>query len=608
MRKNMNTRKSLNNRQLKSKRSKIRNYKGGNQTQIHILYVLGTKNQQNQLQVVAMSKSIRNLHMFAKDLPENLLYPDSRNQAILESSMAIDTIELNNLNTSHNWQHVSLQEIDSKISSGIYDGSIEDIAEVLLYYTLDRSSPITGVVGAVYSNDVPGSDGQMMTEFGNFSDALSLLNNYEPMELKVDVLDHKLSVNSPSKALRERLDSGKATIKSLKSDGYKIDKFKNIGISPLELYNGGYTLEELLLYYTIPELIEGGLSYKELRRDRKALQPYFKLLNLKPSDLIEQGYKNELKYYFNMKELYDSGMTVNEIKELYSPQRMDKLEWYTDDRYVLPALAKFLKPTQLRGDYVPEDISKYYTPKQLYEDGFSIKDLKTIYSENIIQKLSTFMTAQQIWDLAREIAAENDWYIYNKQKDNYRAVNRNPEVIQSDLINWFSREEILKLRLDKNLLDIVIKGKIPDITLGDLLLQYTDNIPELLKNEFTIEYLLETGLFSIDVLKPYIKLNQNLINLVSKRYKIPNLTLKDLILQYRDNIPELLKFFTPGYLFETGLFSYGELKPYIKEEHDKSSYLELTKDCKKNWKRQTNLDCKYIPDKGRVVNETERYP
>ena len=952
LRKNSDFLRSRNNRQGIVRRSKNGRIIGGNPNLIHVLYVLGNKNQTNHVQAIAMSKSIKNLHMFAKDLPDNLTYQDSRNQAILESNMAVDTIELNNPNTSHDWSNVSFKDIDTKISSGVY-GNLDDISETLLHYNLDKSSDITGVIGSVYSNEVPESDGQMMTEFGNFNDALTLLDNYEPMELKVNVLDHNISVDNVSREAQQHVDSdvskselsneapkssGKPTtlyvlyvlaqknnpnqvqlvaisqslknihkfasdlpenllypasksggifnefkqalennmvidtidytnrndshnwqkvnlgdidrmresgeyddnidpideitlyytldnsspipgvvdsininlfrdsdseielktefgnfrnaiellnnydpmdleidvadnnleikkiqapssscplnfdefnkrfigennvlkVEELRNSGcslnniiseeifmdvntsayikrqlieylglknalkmvglkgvvftiyhsrdrslgllgpveipskityrdlinerisvkdiitagypyikfpdflrggitpqeiiaagfpfrcfvdgcdmyrqyvspkllketggytakelyrfYKIKEllednaftlrelieshiplediiasgvkeldFKQIGLSPLELYKAGYGVKELLKSYTMPELIEGGLTFKELQKEISALRPYFNLLNLKVSDLIEQGYKDQLTYYFNVKELYDSGMTINEIKESYYPGKDKSAEFYSDDRWILPALAKFLKPKQLEEDYFFKELAKYYTPKQLYEDGYSIQELTNLYGEFIIQKLSTFMTAQQIWDAADEIAKDNNWYIDNKSKDILVAVNRNPEVIRNDLINWFSPEEISKINR-------------------------TNKLP----------------------------LDKNTIHSV-RTGKIPNVSLKDHILEYRDRIPELLKEFTPEYLFQTGLFSYGDLKPYIKGRKSKM-YLEATKDCKKNWKRQTNLDCKFIPDtfpnpgftinKGRTVNETERY-
>jgi hypothetical protein len=76
-----------------------------------------------------------------------------------------------------------------------------------------------------------------------------------------------------------------------------------------------------------------------------------------------------------------------------------------------------------------------------------------------------------------------------------------------------------------------------------------------------------------------------------------NISLKDLLMRYKDNIPELLTVTTPEFLFYTGLYTYRELKPWLKELTGKREELFRKRAdlCKKNWKRQTNLLCRYVP-------------
>lgn len=94
--------------------------------------------------------------------------------------MIIDTIEFNNSISNHSWQKVNLHDADN---------SVDNIDEILLHYTLDKSSNITGVIGAVYSNDVSEyNDGKIISEFGNFKDVLVLLDNYKPMTIDMEII------------------------------------------------------------------------------------------------------------------------------------------------------------------------------------------------------------------------------------------------------------------------------------------------------------------------------------------------------------------------------------------------------------------------------------
>ena len=208
--KKINNRKSKNNSQQIVRRSRNRKIRGGEPNLIHILYVLSNKNQTNQVQVIAISKSVKNLHMIAKDLPDNLRFPDSGKQGyinvfqnFLEHNMVIDTIELNNLSSTHSWQKVSFPDVNRLIENGSYGSSIDNFDETLLHYTLDKSSKITGVIGAVYSNEVDESDGQMTTDFGNFNDVIELLDNYEPTdkEFEIFIKENKLTIEKSDRVL-----------------------------------------------------------------------------------------------------------------------------------------------------------------------------------------------------------------------------------------------------------------------------------------------------------------------------------------------------------------------------------------------------------------------
>ena len=543
---------------------KSKKMRGGESTLIHVLYVLGKKDQPDQLQVVAMSKSIKNLHMFAKDLPDNLTYPESRSggifnefQKALESGMAIDTIELDNPNTSHNWRNVSLPDIDRQIENGVYDGSIEEIAEVLLYYTFDRSSPITGVVGAVYSNDVPGSDGQMMTEFGNFNNALTLLDNYEPMELKVDVLDHNLSVNSLSRDEQAPMDTKPNLSSEVPRSSGK----------PTKLY---------LLY---------ALSQKSNPNPVQlvAISQSLKNIHMIASDLPENLIYPESRtggIFNEFKQALENNMVIDTID--YT-NRNDSHNW---QKVNLGDIDRMKESGEYDGNIDQiDEITLYYT----LDNSSPIPGVVDSININLFR------------DSSNEIEIKTEFGNFDNALqllNNYDPMDLKIDVADN-LIVFFSPEEISKI----NKTNITTINKVN-----------TPNIPSVTNIDSNQKI---DNANSVSQLTNKLPLDKNTINLIIQG-KMPNVTLKELILQYRDRIPELLKEFTPEYLFETGLFSYGDLKPHIKGNYSKK-YLEVTKDCKKNWRRQTNLDCKFIPDTfpkpnnlyrsvGRVVNETERYP
>jgi len=555
---------SKNNRQQKAGCSRSRKIRGGNHNLIHILYVLGTKNQPYQLQVIAMSKSIKNLHMFAKDLPKNLLYRDTKNQSILKSSMAIDTIELDNPNTSHNWQNVNLQDVDRLIYNGDYDGSIEDIAEVL-YYTFDKSSPITGVVGAVYSTNVSGSDGQMMTELNiNFSKALSLLRFYDPIDFTVNVTDHNISLHK------------------VKSE--EVERFQIHILYVLGTKNQPYQLQVVAM----------SKSIKNLHMFAKDL----------PSKLSYPPSAYNYSFYRDPKTGYEVQNRYNKNQDiLMTNMAIDTIELNNSNtshnwQYVnLQDVDRLIK----NGDYDKRD---YF---EIDEKGYSR------FGRGLYYRLDKSSPITGVVGSVYTV----DWWINNTS----RYDDRDGEM-RTDFGNFDNAISLLK---NYDPIDLTVNVTEHNVSLEAAKPNQKIDATQSALTDHNV-YLEEwKSAQKIDATQSASKLSElqldnNTKKLVSQG-KISMAQLKDLILQYRDRIPELLKEFTPEYLFQTGLFSYGDLKPYIKEQYSKQ-YLELTKDCKKNWKRQTNLDCKFIPDtfpkyfttayisgnKGRVVNETERYP
>ena len=160
-----------------------------------------------------MSKSIKNLHLNAIDLSSNTEITSGKYsneiynefKQILDNNMVIDTIELDNPKTLHSWQKVSLEDINILLSNGTYgitDKGIpiqDDIDEIPLYYTYDRSSTITGVIDAVYKDEHNSEfDGKIMLDEQRIGTSLESLGLYEPIDYDLVLVDNNLSIKSVS--------------------------------------------------------------------------------------------------------------------------------------------------------------------------------------------------------------------------------------------------------------------------------------------------------------------------------------------------------------------------------------------------------------------------
>jgi len=656
LRKNSNTLKSRNNRQQKTakgRRSINRKIRGGNPNLIYILYVLGNKTQTNQLQVIAMSKSVKNLHMFAMDLPDNLLYSNSESQDILQKNMLIDTMELDNSSSTHSWQTVSLPDIDKLIKSGVYDRKLEDISEILLHYTIDKSSKITGLVGAVYSNEVSESDGNMMTEFGNFSNALELLDNYEPLDIELEILikENKLSIEKKKKEFNIR----DIDLKTLSFDEYlnKTEKIYKDTLTP-ETWETEWRKDILtpLVYraYDLNDILKKCNELNLWSSFNRSLNYYGIHRIIYDQSSVK---KNPLFYYIEILRSYK----LNEpVKELLNDNEF-LLNQFKIDRITLKQFIDYYKDKNIKNylkslnysirDYKNRGISlrdiirvtepgKYsISPRELIELGFTLNDLvETNFFEFSRLKDAGFsiMELRKVGYTIKDYMNEN---LYLEDKDYTALIQAGytakefleyPHALLGSLKKYFTLKE---LRNAGCTIKYYMRGK------------HTDNIqdndyPELIQAEYTADEFLKSGRASLSELKKYFTLEQ----LLQSKQFLLNYSMKDLKYHYsceelskifkldelvdvcsivelsnayeindlikRFSLEQLTTVYSLDQIFASGKYKYDDIKQFNKGDNKKLD--NLLKECKKNMMRKTNLDCIYDPDKKIATNPTERYP
>jgi hypothetical protein len=639
---------------------------------LHILYVLSTKKSNNQIQLVAMSKSLSNIQLFAMDLLNNLRFDNKiESQKIFENNIVIDTIQLDTKYTSHSWQKLSLEDINKRIRKA------DNIDEIPLYYNFNKSSTITGVIDAVYTDEPRKFDNNILSEFGNFNEALKVLNDnehYVPLDMELIVVDNKLSIrvvneleprsylsispcpislndlrykqsqwseiNKNGCRVIDLLNQGKIPLEYILNKNNERDKLDTTMLQGLELRQliskDGFPLKQLANHYTLDELKKETFGFD----DQQELNDNFNIV----FDVytMDQLYKSGYTFKF----LYDRGATPAQLATI----NIGLFNYLNElDKIKIIELDKL-------------DKTDVITPK-LIKENFNFNDIINTSQKLIFPKLFIEIIKLYGYRSALKLIKDNG-NIHPKKlisDYNYRIKDLLEEYSVIELWNNGIRDidqlkEIIKINPDAIILLKENTSIAPKILISD----YNYKIEDLL-NLYSVVELWAHGIRDIDALisarakldeliklkdldiKEYIQIcmkSDFKIKLEELKSKfsiidifntIPNenisyISLIDLINSYRDNIPELLKVTTPEYLFATGLFTYGDLKHWIKNDktgdHNKK-FKKLSKECKKNlFRRQTNLDCKYIPEnfpnpldnkwskniKGKAINETIRYP
>ena len=598
--KKINNRKSKNNTLQRVRCSRNGKIRGGNQNLINILYVLGQKNQPNQLQVIAMSKSIKNLHMFAKDLPGNLTFPVSKNEGkfnefkkALENNMVIDTIELNNSSTIHNWQKVSLSDIQRLIEEDNY--SNDNIDDALLHYTIDKSSQITGVLGAIYSNEVPDSDGQMMTEFGNFYDALVLLDNYEPLDTELEpfIEENKLSIKISDRVLIEKKRKERhAYLEQIPITAYQLCQkgnckdtifklinthnipWKDILDSPMTGYNMklyGFDPYTIIFLFSqnvkLIDFLKKGFNIDEINQDTPNMY----------------GYKKEKRYKFSPEDLKDaiinSNLSVSEImnKISYSvynysmplsylyengatPDEVFKYSGY-DYRIVLFNEKLSFDEYVDRMDKLCENAYRRDLWKTQWYNTIINNDIFKVYHLNDILKKCKELNLWSTWkSLFHHYYLGRDSYNITTTIEDQLNIEKKPLIYFIDILKYYKlHDELKSLLLSREF--IIIQLKSGNVSLLEIIngYEYLKNNLDSKLNYSDEKRILEDIKYSLRIILEDEELNYSATDFKNNGISLYN------VLKYIDNND--YKKYRPSKILEKG---------YTLEELVKSKYFSYS--------------------------------
>ena len=601
-------RNSKKNIKKNSKRSRNKKMKAGEPTKIHILYVLGYKDGENQIHMITMSKSIKNLHLSAIDIVENLDFDKIEFKQIFENNMVIDTIELDNANTSHSWQKVSFIEIHRLVENKEYSKIIDQFDEMLLHYVFDKKSIITGVIGAVYSNEVDSNDGKITTD--NIDNSIELFNMYNPIDSQLDVIENNLSIsNITADDPRVQTDKEQKVVPAKVKSAYSP--------CPKDLLDSRYSwknwsdVEEAGCY--VKDLIdEGKIPYRFIHNTNGArrLMPYAstfldgltrcRILNaINPQEVLNDG---KWKFFLDdYKDCNEENKSRNLIKYLI------------ENGITIPIL--------LEHNYdVPYLLENGITLKQIIDSGVPIRSLLYTYEVNLSEIINIGLSLEQILKNGFTISELKE--ILQLYPDALVLIKKNGKITLKELIKdlGYKLKDLIGVYSVQELWDNGIRDFDALISAG----VYKPGLLALkgltIKEYTDLNKKLDNRKISLSELINKFPLSETFYWIADGN--IENISLRDLIVAYKNNIPELITVAKPEFLFATGLFTYGQLKQWLKNDitgkHNKE-FLNLAKKCNKSffW-RETNLDCKYQPDtfprpfqplpSGKAVNHTERYP
>ena len=411
-----------------SKKSRNKKMKAGREpTKIHILYVLGKKDGENQIQMITISKSIKNLHLLALDVPENLRFDKIDFQKIFDDNMFIDTIELDNANSSHSWQKVSFTEIHRLKETGEYGDNIDEFDEMSLYYVFDKKSTITGVIGAIYSNEVDSNDG---VKTDNLDNAIELLDMYNPIDSELDVLENNLSIrNITVDAPRVQTDKEQKVVQTDKDVPAKGKSA--VSPCPKDLLDSRY------LSKNWSDVEEAGCSVKDLIDEGKI--PYRFIHNTNGARRLiphDSTFLNGLRRCrilnaINPQEVLNDGkweFSLNDYKHCNEENKSRNLiKYLIENGITIPIL--------LEKDYsVPYLLESGITLKEIIDSGVPIRSLIYTYGVNLSEIRNIGLSLEQLL---------NSGFTISELKDSFSIGEFKKIPIRLiELLKYFSLKEL----------------------------------------------------------------------------------------------------------------------------------------------------------------------
>lgn len=385
------------------------------------------------------------------------------------------------------------------------------------------------------------------------------------------------------------------TVEDLK-DIYTAQELKDSGLSydSLKKY---FKIEDLKNIYTLEEFKKIGLSYNTLLGQfNYKIKDFQELIGKTPSQLFDLNIDiKTLSNFFTIDELYNDGISLKHLDGVYSRDTIRAIKGMN--------LSKFIEafPDQLEENF--EFIPRHFSFDEYYPTLLKLNKKDTLVniflkwypslsdvikeSRNTltvkdfinldfgINMLKKHYTLQEIWDGIPKSTFEEILYsIHDLKNNNFKLedIFKLDGLTIEHYVNYILLYSYngLKISLDKLLEIFKLKDVYDWINNGSIVYTKNSRVGYFEGKPIIIENLKEDTV---------------------------NISLKDLLMLYKDKIPELLTVTTPEFLFYTGLYTYGELKPWLKELTGKREELFRKRAdlCKKNWKRQTNLLCRYVP-------------
>jgi hypothetical protein len=680
--------------------------KGGEPTEIHILYSLANySDSRNHIEMLAMSPSLQNLLLIAKDIVEKIDYPmwehgkklnkkDTKFKTVLQNNMVIDTIIIDTENPTHKWQTVNLDSLENT--------QLPILPEIVLYYRYDqsyqnqvsnpaeckipskldqidmyvrektgdeifcfntksanntndlkivvgRTAPkiIKGVIKSLYTynKDYKSSDfdGNMKTENSEgdtVETATSKLYLYNPIPMKLEITDDgQLSLNLADNLMPDIISFLVKHNLFVDDDDNGTDLSKSTVLN--QIVRSGYNAQYLIDY--VSTVFRFDCETGKYRLD------YNQGIHIVYSDI--KGNTQTFETYFMMRFLrfFYEKYPLEELIKTVPLFRLINIPYYlgTGKGYG-PTTIKFLKEY-----FLEKNIN--ITPDQLLKNGLTIPQIR-----------GTYTLAELTKSIPLNILLTNGITYFALEKAGIKTIPLHKiglTVLQlkdanfplKDLISaGYSIKDLLEAKFSYlNLLydgglsidDLLKAGiSINDLISGgvkiDTLLKSGVSLDDLISADVPLKTLLESGVPLDKILEIHApskseyddagikpielkKLGLTALQLHTIGYSIKDLisagySIQDLrtagisIADLKTNGITVQELFSAGFpldtIFKTGLYTYSDIKEIYKANVNKYPDLDkVIQLCSKNLLRQTNLECKYNPSNGGVIETTKVY-
>ena len=699
------------------RRSSKKILKGGEPTEIHILYSLANySDSRNHIEMLAMSPSLQNLLLIAKDIFEHIDYPmwepnyefvdgkkitrGNRFQNVLQNNMVIDTIIIDTENPTHKWQTVNLDNLENTqltilpeiLLSYRYDQSYQNQVsnqaeckipsksdqidmyvrektgdEIFCFNTkstnntndlkivVGRTAPkiIKGVIKSLYTYDANNKsihfDGNYETENTDglvVESATSTLYLYNPIPMKLEITDDgQLSLNLADDLMLEIITF------LVKFNKFEDDRDTSKSTVLNQIVRSGYNAQYLIDYVSTVfrfdcETGKYRLDYNQgiqiVYMDEKGSKPSFDTYFL----------MRFLNFFYQKFPLEELVKNVPLIRLINIPYYLGKGKGYG------PTTIKFLKEYFLEKKII-------ITPDQLLKNGLTIPQI-----------MGNYTLAELTESIPLNVLLTNGITYLALKKAGIKTIPldkigltvlqlKDADFPVKDLISaGYSIKDLLEAKFSYH--NLLSEG---GLSIDDLL-KAGISIKDLISGGVKIDTLLKSGvplddiignpainksvydkagielfqLKSMGMTAPQLKtIGYSLQDIISAKYSINDLisagysiqdlrtagisitdlktngiTVQDLrtagisIADLKTSGITVQELFSAGFpldtIFKTGLYTYSDIKDIYKANVNKYPDLDkVIQLCSKNLLRQTNLECKYNPSTGGVIETTKVY-